>query len=296
MPKRDSYGRLVGYLDVENQEFVNAWRKRYVLLDETSLKFYYDTKGFQDLKTAAPCETINLTYITKVAITTSKPNAQFCFEIHKASQKWYLRSDEEQEIEEWFKALHKAVVNPSGNNSDVLRGASIRSTDSNDSIDPNDPQSATVYETNIVGGLAVKTKKNAGETSLQPSGQNSLESNVALKPIKEGYCVKQGAVVKSWKRRYLRLDSCKFCYYEKETDKEPRGYVSATELRAAKEHEGVFSNKENVFDVITPNRTYYIQAESKVEMSEWIKAFKTVIRSIKGKSTVESNSLKMGCL
>lgn len=31
-------------------------------------------------------------------------------EIHKASQKWYLRSDEEQEIEEWFKALHKAVV------------------------------------------------------------------------------------------------------------------------------------------------------------------------------------------
>lgn len=50
----------------------------------------------------------------------------------------------------------------------------------------------------------------------------------------------------------------------------------------------VFSNKENVFDVITPNRTYYIQAASKVEMSEWIKAFKTVIRSIKGKSTVVS--------
>lgn len=49
MPKRDSYGRLVGYLDVENQEFVNAWRKRYVLLDDTSLKFYYDTKGFQVL-------------------------------------------------------------------------------------------------------------------------------------------------------------------------------------------------------------------------------------------------------
>ena len=37
--------------------------------------------------------------------------------------------------------------------------------------------------------------KNPGETSLQPSGQHILESNVALKPIKEGYCVKQGAVV-----------------------------------------------------------------------------------------------------
>lgn len=56
-------------------------------------------------------------------------------------------------------ALCVFQVNPSGNNSDVLRGASIRSTDSNDSIDPNDPQSATVYETSIVGGVAVKTKK-----------------------------------------------------------------------------------------------------------------------------------------
>ena len=31
-------------------------------------------------------------------------------EIHKASQKWYLRSDTDSEIEEWFKALHKAAV------------------------------------------------------------------------------------------------------------------------------------------------------------------------------------------
>lgn len=31
-------------------------------------------------------------------------------EIHKASKKWYLRSESESEIEEWFKALHKAAV------------------------------------------------------------------------------------------------------------------------------------------------------------------------------------------
>ena len=31
-------------------------------------------------------------------------------EIHTASQKWYLRSNKESEIEEWFKVLHKAAV------------------------------------------------------------------------------------------------------------------------------------------------------------------------------------------
>lgn len=34
----------------------------------------------------------------------------FLAEIHKASQKWYLRSEIDTEIEEWFKALHKAAV------------------------------------------------------------------------------------------------------------------------------------------------------------------------------------------
>ncbi len=51
-----------------------------------------------------------------------------------------------------------------------------------------------------------------------------------------------------------------------------------------------FVNKQNVFEVETLYRTYYIQADNHEEMMEWIKAFKQVIRSIKGKSTVVSFS------
>ena len=54
-----------------------------------------------------------------------------------------------------------------------------------------------------------------------------------------------------------------------------------------------FSHKQNVFEVATPDRTYYIQADSEPEMMEWIKAFKHVIRSIKGRSTVVSSSFGM---
>ena len=31
-------------------------------------------------------------------------------EIHTASQKWYLKSNTDSEIEDWFKVLHKAAV------------------------------------------------------------------------------------------------------------------------------------------------------------------------------------------
>ncbi|CAB3979714.1 pleckstrin homology domain-containing family A member 2 [Paramuricea clavata] len=292
MPERDQHGRLGGFLEIEDHEYMDAWRKRYVLLDETTLKFYFGKETMQESIKDAPSETIDLAYITKVAITTNKPKADYCFEIHKASKKWYLRSESESEIEEWFKALHKAAVNPN-----VERAGSVKSTDSNDSIDytiNTEPESRVCYETKIIGGIPVRTvKTNTGDSDSLPNSRCNSGTSDSIKPVKGGYCVKQGAVVKSWKRRYLKLDMFKFCYFEKETDKEPRGSVSATDLRGAKPHEGAFSNKQNVFEVETPHRTYYIQAESQQEMMEWIKAFKQVIRSIKGKSTVVSpNAIK----
>lgn len=47
MPERDSYGRLGGFLEVEDHEYIDAWRKRFVLLDETTLKFYHGKDTMQ---------------------------------------------------------------------------------------------------------------------------------------------------------------------------------------------------------------------------------------------------------
>ncbi|XP_028390821.1 pleckstrin homology domain-containing family A member 2-like [Dendronephthya gigantea] len=291
MPERDSYGRLGGYLEVEEHDYADAWRKRFVLLDDTTLRFYPGKETMQESIKDAPNQTIDLAYITKVAITTNKPTADYCFEIHTASKKWYLKSDSESEIEEWFKALHKAAVNPSRESiGGVERGGSVKSTCSNDSLE--DTQSNVSYETKIIGGIPVRTvKTNTGDPDSLPNSRCNSGTSDTIRPIKGGYCIKQGAVVKSWKRRYLRLDMFKFCYYEKETDKEPRGSVSATDLRGAKPYTGAaISNKPHVFEVVTPQRTYYIQAESEEDMLEWVRAFKQVIRSIKGKSTVEASN------
>ena len=131
-----------------------------------------------------------------------------------------MRSESESEIEEWFKALHKAAINPSRDNN-IERVGSVKSTDSNDSIDFTiDPesQSHVCYETKIIGGVPVKTvKTNVGDSDSLPNSRCNSGASDSIKPVKGGYCIKQGAVVKSWKRRYLKLDMFKFSYYEKET-------------------------------------------------------------------------------
>jgi hypothetical protein len=47
MPERDQHGRLGGFLEIEDHEYMDAWRKRYVLLDETTLKFYFGKETMQ---------------------------------------------------------------------------------------------------------------------------------------------------------------------------------------------------------------------------------------------------------
>lgn len=290
MPKRDEHGRLGGFLEIE--EYTDAWRRRFVLLDESTLKLFKGKDTMQDSMEDEPIHTIDLVYITKVAITTTKPKVEYCFEIHTASQKWYLRSNTDSEIEDWFKALHKAAVNPKrdGDNKAThnigKNSGSIKSTGSTES---EDLDSDLVYETKIIGGVPVRTvKAGAADSSSLPLNRSNsyLET---IKPVKEGYCVKQGAVMKNWKRRYFKLDLFKFCYYEKETDKDPIRSLPATTIKRSGPCVGSLGNKQHVFEVETFQRTYYIQADSEEEMQDWIKAVKHVIRSIKGKSTLDSN-------
>ena len=38
MPERDQHGRMGGFLEIE--EMYGGWRRRFVLLDESKLKFF----------------------------------------------------------------------------------------------------------------------------------------------------------------------------------------------------------------------------------------------------------------
>ena len=41
------------------------------------------------------------------------------------------------------------------------------------------------------------------------------------------------------------------------------------------------AGKEYMFEVVTPNRTFYVQVDSQEDMSEWIRLFNDLLKSIR---------------
>jgi len=92
-----------------------------------------------------------------------------------------------------------------------------------------------------------------------------------MNEVKEGWLIKQGGQIKTWKRRYFILKGGTLSYHKKNGDS-PKGVIP---LIGSKIEE---CNTEfpNSFCIIPPSgkRTYYIHASSGQERTEWINALK----------------------
>uniref|UniRef100_A0A8D2LM32 Pleckstrin homology domain containing A2 n=1 Tax=Varanus komodoensis TaxID=61221 RepID=A0A8D2LM32_VARKO len=135
------------------------------------------------------------------------------------------------------------------------------------------------YKTEIIGGVVVHTPiSNGGDGSgceggdvaahpLLRRSQSYIPSTRAPAGppvLKSGYCVKQGNVRKSWKRRYFVLDDFSISYFKCEQDKEPLRSILLKDVQ--KTHEclvksGDLLTRDNLFEIITNNRTFYIQVK-----------------------------------
>ncbi|NXX83963.1 PKHA2 protein, partial [Urocolius indicus] len=102
--------------------------------------------------------------------------------------------------------------------------------------------------------------------------------------LKSGYCVKQGNVRKSWKRRYFVLDEFSISYYKCDQDKEPLRSILLKDV--CKTHEclvksGDLLMRDNLFEIVTSSRTFYVQADSPEEMHSWIQAITGAVQALK---------------
>ncbi|KAG8954386.1 hypothetical protein FRC04_011712 [Tulasnella sp. 424] len=87
---------------------------------------------------------------------------------------------------------------------------------------------------------------------------------------KEGYLYKKGERRKTWKKRWFVLRQTQLSYYK--TNKEykllrllPMSEVHSVTLVSLKRH-------DHSFGIVTPARTYYVQAESAAEAESWVRA------------------------
>ncbi|XP_026570711.1 pleckstrin homology domain-containing family A member 2-like isoform X2 [Pseudonaja textilis] len=266
MPYVDRQNRICGFLDIEDNETCGKFLRRYFILDTKINRLLWYMDNPQNLAVGSKAVgSLQLTYISKVSVATpkQKPKTPFCFVINALSQRYVLQANDQKDLQDWVEALNTAskITVPK-------HGSLSLATETG----------RHPYKTEIIGGVVVQTpisvNQNGGdgseghELSSHPLLKRSQSYNPATKTpvgplvLKSGYCVKQGNVRKSWKRRYFMLDENSVNYFKCEQDKEPLRSILLKDV--LKTHEclvksGDLLMRDNLFEIITSYRTFYIQ-------------------------------------
>ncbi|XP_012497901.1 PREDICTED: pleckstrin homology domain-containing family A member 1 isoform X4 [Propithecus coquereli] len=251
MPYVDRQNRICGFLDIEENENSGKFLRRYFILDTREDSFVWYMDNPQNLPSGSSrVGAIKLTYISKVSDATKlRPKAEFCFVMNAGMRKYFLQANDQQDLVEWVNVLNKAIK--------------ITKEDVNEcgeSIDRNNLKRSQSH-------LPYFTPKPPPDSAV----------------IKAGYCVKQGAVMKNWKRRYFQLDENTIGYFKSELEKEPLRVIPLKEVHKVQEcKQSDIMMRDNLFEIVTTSRTFYVQADSPEEMHSWIKAVSGAIVAQRG--------------
>ncbi|KAG7267186.1 hypothetical protein CRUP_027484, partial [Coryphaenoides rupestris] len=182
MPYVDRQNRICGFLDIEEMESSGKFLRRYFILDTQpgSLVWFMDNP--QNLPVGADCVgSLKLTYISKVSDATKlRPKAEFCFDAagQTTVQPLYTAANDQQDLVDWVSALNKATkITEGGDSTEGAESDAMRRSHSQ---------------------LPYFLCRSAQDPTV----------------IKSGYCVKQGAVMRNWKRRYFLLEENSLSYFK----------------------------------------------------------------------------------
>ncbi|MCO5551765.1 hypothetical protein L7F22_005268 [Adiantum nelumboides] len=93
-----------------------------------------------------------------------------------------------------------------------------------------------------------------------------------VNPERTGWLMKQGAYIKTWRRRWFVLKAGKLFWFKDSyvsRDSKPRGVIPVTSCLTVKGAEDVL-NKQYAFELTTSQETMYFIADSDKEKEEWI--------------------------
>ncbi|XP_063291393.1 pleckstrin homology domain-containing family A member 1 isoform X1 [Pelobates fuscus] len=291
MPYVDRQNRYCGFLDIEEHENSGKFLRRYFILDtsQNSLLWYMDNP--HNLPAGSPSVgSLKLTYISKVSDATKlRPKAEYCFVMNAGMRKYFLQANDQQDLVDWVNVLNKATKITVPKSCEQPCPADAL----NNQLENSKKQIS--YRTDIVGGVPIITPTqqeisecaNTGDRNNLKRSQSQLPSS-PLRPsessaIKAGYCVKQGAVMKNWKRRYFILDENTIGYFKSEMERDPLRQIQLREVQKVQEcKQSDNMMRDNLFEIVTSYRTFYVQADSPEEMHSWIRAISGAIVAQRG--------------
>ncbi|XP_075714933.1 pleckstrin homology domain-containing family A member 2 isoform X2 [Rhinoderma darwinii] len=277
MPYVDRKNRTCGFLDIEDAK-TGRFLRRYFILDTQANHLIWYMDNPQNMLRGTGAEgSLKLTYISKVSVAAAKQKSKLthCFVINALSQRYLFQASDQKDLQGWVDALNAAskitVPRPGSTQTPEIGSTGSGSQEKN---------TQTAYKTEIIGGVVVQTplSQNGSEcpevVQHEVASQTTLRRSLSLMPqlvhkpsssicvLKSGYCVKQGNMRKNWKRRFFVLNIFNISYYKCETDREPLRCIHLRDI--LKTHEclvksGDLLMRDNLFEVITAPRTFYIQ-------------------------------------
>jgi len=93
---------------------------------------------------------------------------------------------------------------------------------------------------------------------------------------KAGFLIKEGGKFKTWRKRWFVLKN-NVIYYSKEMNSGELGIIRLQNVKPEQVQICNKKKKKNCFEVETPNRTYYLVAESESEMKSWMEIIKQTL-------------------
>ncbi|KAL7714853.1 non-specific serine/threonine protein kinase [Entamoeba marina] len=110
--------------------------------------------------------------------------------------------------------------------------------------------------------------------------------------VKCGYLVKQGGSWKSWKKRWCMLTPTGMIFYFK--DKKDINSKGCVDVNSASDILAEDVKKKNCFGIVTPNRTYFMAAESKETRDDWIQCLKRFVKTPGNNNNTTSSNPQVG--
>ncbi|XP_036841380.1 pleckstrin homology domain-containing family A member 1 isoform X7 [Oncorhynchus mykiss] len=260
MPYVDRQNRICGFLDIEENESSGKFLRRYFILDTQpgSLVWYMDNP--QNLPISADCVgSLKLTYISKVSdATKQRPKAEYCFVINAGMRKFFVQANDQQDLVDWVNALNKATKITVPKSNDGQQNVETQKA----LLDNLGPKKQVSYRTDIIGGVPIITQMQ----------------------------------MRNWKRRYFLLEENSMSYFKSDLEKDPLRIIPLKEVHKVQEcKQSDIMMRDNLFEVVTTSRTFYIQADSPEEMHSWIKAVSGAIVAQRGPGRSAATQEHCGC-
>ncbi|XP_075922031.1 pleckstrin homology domain-containing family A member 1-like isoform X2 [Petromyzon marinus] len=209
-----------------------------------------------------------------------RPKVENCFVITAIKRKFFLQANDDRDLEEWVSELNNlckiTVPRQCSSQLDSIAGR----LEEKGGFHPHHGAKKTgPYKTEVIGGVVIKSQLSQEDESQESTdrghGRRNRNSASSLPAIKSGFCVKLGAVMKTWRRRFFVLSEHSLSYYKSEQDKEPLRLIHLKDVKNVKQCElGEQMMRDNLFQVVTSSRTFYVQADSPNDMWDWIQAIR----------------------